>query len=260
MRDARPSRRASARKGPRGLAKASQEPYGVSTVTDFGEQAGDRSKRNRDEARPGAQPPSIPGAATRPARTGTAASLFPRNKRRLGTHASRRPVDAPPARGGVGHPPPHPAAGSPRGPAAAGSPRSGAAPARAGPGGPGGATPAKKAEAPSRDMREGASTRKRPLLGGGVLLSHGLIRSTIGARGLNFRVRDGTGCASPAMAAGQQGAFSAGASHPCPGGRTALQAAPPGEGIAEACTLAAPSRNKEGHGGEEELGRLVALG
>ena len=90
-------------------------------------------------------------------------------------------------------------------------------------------------KAPSRDMREGASTRKRPLLGGGVLLSHGLIRSTIGARGLNFRVRDGTGCASPAMAAGQQGAFSAGASHPCPGGRTALQAASRREGIAEAC-------------------------
>lgn len=51
------------------------------------------------------------------------------------------------------------------------------------------------------------SKRKRPLLAGGVLLSHGLHRSTIGARGLNFRVRDGTGCASPAMAAGQQGAF-----------------------------------------------------
>ena len=34
-----------------------------------------------------------------------------------------------------------------------------------------------------------------------------LLRSTIGARGLNFRVRDGTGCASPAMAAGRQGAF-----------------------------------------------------
>ena len=46
------------------------------------------------------------------------------------------------------------------------------------------------------------------MLAGGVLLSHGLHRSTIGARGLNFRVRDGTGCASPAMAAGQQGAFS----------------------------------------------------
>ena len=88
----------------------------------------------------------------------------------------------------------------------------------------------------------GASTRKRPLLGGGVLLSHGLIRSTIGARGLNFRVRDGTGCASPAMAAGQQGAFSAGPPCPCPGGRTALQAASLREGIAEACTLAAPSR------------------
>ena len=35
----------------------------------------------------------------------------------------------------------------------------------------------------------------------------GLTRSTIGARGLNFRVRDGTGCASPAMAAGRLGAF-----------------------------------------------------
>ena len=34
-----------------------------------------------------------------------------------------------------------------------------------------------------------------------------LLRSTIGARGLNFRVRDGSGCASPAMAAGRQGAF-----------------------------------------------------
>ena len=35
----------------------------------------------------------------------------------------------------------------------------------------------------------------------------GWTRSTIGARGLNFRVRDGTGCASPAMAAGRLGAF-----------------------------------------------------
>ena len=33
------------------------------------------------------------------------------------------------------------------------------------------------------------------------------LRSTIGARGLNFRVRNGTGCASPAMVADQQGAF-----------------------------------------------------
>ena len=43
---------------------------------------------------------------------------------------------------------------------------------------------------------------------GGALLSHGLPRSTIGAGGLNFRVRDGTGCASPAMAAGHRVAFS----------------------------------------------------
>ena len=72
---------------------------------------------------------------------------------------------------------------------------------------------------------------KRPLLAGGVLLSHGLHRSTIGARGLNFRVRDGTGCASPAMAAGQQGAFSsAGRARPCPQGRTALESESPGPG------------------------------
>ena len=49
------------------------------------------------------------------------------------------------------------------------------------------------------------------------------LRSTIGARGLNFRVRHGTGCASPAMAADQRGTFSArGAGRaPCPQGRTA---------------------------------------
>ena len=77
--------------------------------------------------------------------------------------------------------------------------------------------------------------RKRPLLAGGVLLSHGLHRSTIGARGLNFRVRDGTGCASPAMAAGQQGAFSsAGRARPCPQGRTALESSSRA-GTATAC-------------------------
>lgn len=76
---------------------------------------------------------------------------------------------------------------------------------------------------------------KRPLLAGGVLLSHGLHRSTIGARGLNFRVRDGTGCASPAMAAGQQGAFSsAGPARPCPQGRTALESSSRA-GTATAC-------------------------
>ena len=34
-----------------------------------------------------------------------------------------------------------------------------------------------------------------------------LLRSTIGARGLNFWVRNGTRCASPAMVADQQGVF-----------------------------------------------------
>ena len=52
-----------------------------------------------------------------------------------------------------------------------------------------------------------ASARKCPSLVSDVLLSHGLLRSTIGARGLNFRVRNGTGCTSPAMVADQRGAF-----------------------------------------------------
>ena len=53
----------------------------------------------------------------------------------------------------------------------------------------------------------GPSARKCPSLVSDVLLSHGLLRSTIGARGLNFRVRNGTGCTSPAMVADQRGAF-----------------------------------------------------
>ena len=48
-----------------------------------------------------------------------------------------------------------------------------------------------------------------------------LLRSTIGARGLNFRVRDGSGCASPAMAAGRQGAFCC-----CRAGRLAVPSGP----------------------------------
>lgn len=42
---------------------------------------------------------------------------------------------------------------------------------------------------------------------GGDPLSHGLLRSTMGARGLSFRVRDGSGRSPPAMAAGPRGAF-----------------------------------------------------
>lgn len=102
----------------------------------------------------------------------------------------------------------------------------------------------KKARA-GRSPRGPARTRakrKRPLLAGGVLLSHGLHRSTIGARGLNFRVRDGTGCASPAMAAGQQGAFSsAGRARPCPQGRTALESSSRA-GTATACPPRAGGR------------------
>ena len=61
------------------------------------------------------------------------------------------------------------------------------------------------------------------------------LRSTIGARGLNFRVRHGTGCASPAMAADQRGTFSARGAGlaPCPQGRTAgLKTTLPQGGIA----------------------------
>ena len=54
-----------------------------------------------------------------------------------------------------------------------------------------------------------------------VLLSHGLPRSTIGARGLNFRVRNGTGCASPAMVADPRRAFFGSPLGPRPQGRTA---------------------------------------
>ena len=69
--------------------------------------------------------------------------------------------------------------------------------------------------------RRGPPLAKCPLVAGGVLLSHGLLRSTIGARGLNFRVRDGSGCASPAMAAGRQGAFCC-----CRAGRVAVPSGP----------------------------------
>ena len=90
--------------------------------------------------------------------------------------------------------------------------------------GPGLANPGPKdAEGGPGHQPRAASARKCPSLVSDVLLSHGLLRSTIGARGLNFRVRNGTGCTSPAMVADQRGAF--GCEGPglarCPGGRTA---------------------------------------
>ena len=65
------------------------------------------------------------------------------------------------------------------------------------------------------------------------------LRSTIGARGLNFRVRNGTGCASPAMVADQRGAFC------CQGGgfRRALGAAQRG--------FSTTSRSKGPHATEQ---------
>ena len=71
-------------------------------------------------------------------------------------------------------------------------------------------------------------------MAGGALLSHGLSRSTIGAGGLNFRVRDGTGCASPAMAAGHKGALS-----------RLLLAVPSGPHSARACEDQPPGRDRK---------------
>ena len=97
----------------------------------------------------------------------------------------------------------------------------------------------------------GPSARKCPSLVSDVLLSHGLLRSTIGAGGLNFRVRNGTGCTSPAMVADQRGAFGCQgrASSPVPWGPHSAASH-----RAEGRTTATPES------GEEELGLLVRLG
>ena len=83
--------------------------------------------------------------------------------------------------------------------------------------------PTQTKSGPAGWIRRALPARKCPSLVSDVLLSHGLLRSTIGARGLNFRVRNGTGCTSPAMVADQRGAFGCEgrASARCPGGRTA---------------------------------------
>ena len=97
-------------------------------------------------------------------------------------------------------------------------------------------------------MRRGPpQARERPFVAGGVLLSHGLHRSTIGAGGLSFRVRDGTGRDSPAMAAGHEGALFAFGVRP--GGR-ALRAA-------QRDRLRSSNQKVAM---KEELGRLVPLG
>lgn len=115
-------------------------------------------------------------------------------------------TEAAPARAGHG--------GGRRGRAARGERRRGSGLANPGP---------KDAKGGPGHQPRAASARKCPSLVSDVLLSHGLLRSTIGARGLNFRVRNGTGCTSPAMVADQRGAFGckgAGLAR-CPGGRTA---------------------------------------
>src|SRR6516162_2401792 len=63
-------------------------------------------------------------------------------------------------------------------------------------------------------------------------LPRGLPRSTIGAEGLNFRVRDGSGCFPFAVAAGNGvGLWRApGGGGPCPENRTVDACSPPGGG------------------------------
>src|SRR5215475_1738210 len=65
-------------------------------------------------------------------------------------------------------------------------------------------------------------------------LPRGLPRSTIGAGGLNFRVRDGTGCFPFAVAAGNGVGLwrgpPRGGCGPCPGNRTADASPRPGGG------------------------------
>lgn len=67
--------------------------------------------------------------------------------------------------------------------------------------------PAQRAREPVLSPARTHRHSKCPLLVSDVLLSHGLLRSTIGARGLNYWVRNGTRCTSPAIVADQQGAF-----------------------------------------------------
>ena len=102
-----------------------------------------------------------------------------------------------------------------------------------------------------RSNPAGPLNGKCPSLVSDVLLSHGLLRSTIGARGLNFRVRNGTGCTSPAMVADQRGAFGfQGAGlRPVPWGPHSA-ASPRAEGRPTATDKVR----------EEELGLLVQLG
>ena len=116
---------------------------------------------------------------------------------------------------------------------------------------PNGTPPSHTQEGPATTRVTGPSARKCPSLVSDVLLSHGLLRSTIGARGLNFRVRNGTGCTSPAMVADQRGAFGckgAGLAR-CPGGRTAQRV--PVQKVARPRLLRVRG---------EELGLLVQLG
>ena len=86
-------------------------------------------------------------------------------------------------------------------------------------------------------------------------------RSTLGAMGLSFRVRNGTGRAPHAMAADRWAAPTvtvSGVSLTCPGGRMAYRG---GDSGASSCPDRASAGSRGPRGAvPEELGRLVRLG
>ena len=107
------------------------------------------------------------------------------------------------------------------------------------------------------DKRKGALvaplfTPKCPSLVSDVLLSHGLAPQYHRRSGLNFRVRNGTGCASPAMVADQRGAFC------CQGGAAAVPWGPHSATCRRPCLQS--DRTGPNKLSKEELGLLVPLG
>lgn len=104
--------------------------------------------------------------------------------------------------------------------------------------------PQKSEEGPRRAPRGFALSRARRWSAASCSPT-GWTGSTIGARGLNFRVRHGTGCSPPAMAADRRRAR---------GGRVASAPSGPHSDAKRS------SRTVPGKNGRQELGLLVPLG
>ncbi len=104
--------------------------------------------------------------------------------------------------------------------------------------------PQKSEEGPRRAPRGFALSRARRWSAASCSPT-GWTGSTIGARGLNFRVRHGTGCSPPAMAADRRRAR---------GGRVASAPSGPHSDAKRS------SRTVPGKNGGQELGLLVPLG